>query len=319
MRHPPYHLRPNKAVDRLTFIESIRRLSKLADLEEYTYYGLGGPYLEDLRLIYEFFPEIKLVSIEEDKHTVDRQRFHKPCCNLKLMKSKVRSFLVSYEPNDNKGIFWLDYTRLKYSDFEDFITLLSILPEKSMVKLTLRCQPSDYIDKPPEKEGSKAEQFKQEYGELLPDSTLDPPHDTLKYAKVLQDMVQVASVKALPSVSELMYQPVSSFFYSDGTGMFTITGIVCRRDAEAETKRAYESLHFANLDWEDPKQIDLPVLSTKERLHLQKHLPSGEKAGAILWDALGYNVEKGKKRSEYVLQQYAEYHRYYPYFMKAMP
>ena len=65
MKQPPYHLRPNKAVDRLALVEAIKRLGRMGDLSEYTYYGLGGPYLEDFRLLYELCPEIKMVSIEE--------------------------------------------------------------------------------------------------------------------------------------------------------------------------------------------------------------------------------------------------------------
>ena len=114
MRHSAYQLRPNKAVDRLFLIEAIRRLDRLARLREYTYYGLGGPYLEDFRLLYELYPEIKMVSIEEDADTVKRQEFHLPCAveTLTLEKAKFKSYLAHYEPNDKKSIFWLDYTEI---------------------------------------------------------------------------------------------------------------------------------------------------------------------------------------------------------------
>jgi len=122
VKHPPYHLRPNKAVDRLFFVEAIKRLDRLADLKEYTYYGLGGPYLEDFRLLYEMCPEVKkMVSIEENEDTFRRQEFHLPCGILRLEKTKFKSFLAGYEANDENSIFWLDYTGLEYGHFEDFM------------------------------------------------------------------------------------------------------------------------------------------------------------------------------------------------------
>ena len=112
MKHPSYHLRPNKAVDRLSLIDTIRHLGRFADLSKYVYYGMGGPYLEDFRLLYEFYPEIRMVSIEEDDNTFKRQRFHAPCqtSRLQLTKSDFTSFLAQFDPRNKNSIFWLDYT-----------------------------------------------------------------------------------------------------------------------------------------------------------------------------------------------------------------
>ena len=49
MRHPPYHLRTNKAVDRLLLVELLRVLE--ANGGPFSYYSLGGPFLEDLRVM----------------------------------------------------------------------------------------------------------------------------------------------------------------------------------------------------------------------------------------------------------------------------
>ena len=188
-----------------------------------------------------------------------------------------------------------------------------------MVKITLRAEPTDFIDKQSERLGSRAERFRQQFGAVMPDSAADPPRDSRTFACLLQDMVQVAAQKALPSAVPLMFQPVSSFYYSDGTGMFTLTGVVCRRDSAAETRKAFEDLHFCNLTWAKPKHIDVPVLSTKERLHLQELLPCPSGAGTILHQALGYRIDYSTAQTEAKLKQYAEFHRYYPYFMRAVP
>jgi len=320
MKHPPYHLRANKSVDRLLLVDAIRRLDRLDRLSEYTYYGFGGPYLDDFRLIYGLFPEIKMVSIEEDEDTCKQQEFHLPCKNLRLEKAKFKSFLARYESRDERSIFWLDYTNLCYGNFEDFMALLGKVPENSMIKITLRAEPSDFFDQQNKIPGSGAEEFRRQFGAVMPDSAADPPLLWWDFVCLLQDMVRVAAQKALPSTLSLMFQPVSSFCYTDGTGMFTLTGLVCQRDLKKKVRKAFHDLQFSNLTWAKPRRINIPVLSTQERLHLQKFLPCrAEDAGRILGEALGYLIDDDKKSTENKLRQYARFHRYYPYFMRAVP
>lgn len=312
MRHPAYQLRPNKAVDRLTLIDAIRRLGKLGDLSEYTYYGLGGPYLEDFRLLYEFYPEIKMVSIEEDKDTYKRQKFHRPCGtpNLTLKRARFRSFLSHYEAGDKKSIFWLDYTGLEYGHLEEFVMLLGKVAANSMIKITLQAEPREYIH--------KANEFREKFGALMPDRSADPPRVPNGFAYLVQQMVQIASQNALPSAMPLMFLPIPSFHYSDGTGMFTLTGLVCFRAQEDQVRGYFNNWQFANLHWAKPRRIDVPMLSTKERLHLQHQLPRSN-AGRVLRRALGYLIDEDVRRTEFKLGQYADFHRHFPYFMKAIP
>src|SRR5258708_32259374 len=146
MKHPPYHMRPNKAADCLTLIDAIRLAVKMEELHEYTYYSMGGPTLEDFRLIYEFYPEIKMVCIEQDPEIYKRQRFHLPCRfhRLKLEHTSLKSFLAQYEAKDQKSIFWLDYTNLELSHFDDFMGLLGKVGANGLVKITLGCDRLDY-------------------------------------------------------------------------------------------------------------------------------------------------------------------------------
>ena len=89
-----------------------------------------------------------------------RQQFHVPChaAQLKLRNIEFKSFLARYEGSEGKSIFWLDYTGLKYGCFEAFMALLEKVSPKSLIKITLRCEPSDYLDK------NEAEASPQETG-----------------------------------------------------------------------------------------------------------------------------------------------------------
>lgn len=313
MRHPAYHLRPNKAVDRFALIEAIKYLEGMCRLKEYTYYGLGGPYLEEFRLLYEYYPEIKMVSIEQDEETFKRQKFHLPCRTLRLKNLDVKSFLTRYDPADKRSIFWLDYPDLEYGNFEDFITLLSKVAARSMVKITLRAEPTDYLD--------RGEEFRKKFQSVMPRPSKDPPPTSPEFAYLIQEMLQVAAEQALPAESSpLMFQPVSSFHYSDGTGIFTLTGLVWPRGEKQKVEVAFKNWKLRNLTWAKPKRIDVPILSTKERLRLEWCLPCRSKSpGKTLRRALGYLIDIDQVSTETKLEQYADYHRHFPYFMRGIP
>jgi hypothetical protein len=316
MKHPPYHLRTNKAVDRFMLVEAIRCLGGPNELSRYTYYGFGGPYLEEFRLLYEYFPEMKMVSIEEDSHTYEQQKFHLPCCKVKLELAKFKSFLAQYSFEDNKSIFWLDYTKLNCGEIDEFVDLLSKVADDSIVKITLRAEPKEYLDL----DGSQAKEneFRDQFGLYLP-SCDRIPRDFESFAILLQDILRIASQKALPSANGRVFQPISSFFYMDGSGMFTLMGVVCLKNKQNRFIKLFKKLHFCNFTWGKPTLIDLPFLSTKERLTLQKHLPCKKNAGGKLYDVLGYSIDRSVPKAKIKLDQYSKFYRYYPHFVKAIP
>jgi hypothetical protein len=321
VKQPAYHLRANKAVDRLTLIDAIKRIGVLdANIREYTYYGFGGPYLEDFRLMYEFYPEIKMISIEDNDEIYKRQKFHAPChsSQLRLKKVEFKAFLDQYDGGDEKTIFWLDYLDLKYARFAEFMELLPKVSNGSIIKVTLRCEPNDYIRKD-EKDPDKDLEFQNQFGEVLPHPDAKPAATFEGMANLVQNMIRIASQKSLSSAMPSKFLPISSFRYADGAGMFSLTGMVCAREDVGKVKRAFGDWHFRNLNWGTPRVIDVPTLSTKERLHLQRKLPCERYAGRVLRRALGYLIEDDVKRTEIKLRQYADFHRYSPYFMKAVP
>jgi hypothetical protein len=314
-------LRLNKAAERFALVEAIKRLTKLGgSLDEYTYYGLGGPYLEDCRLLYDFYPEIPMVSVEENEQVLRRQHFHLPCGNLRLEPKDMRSFITQYIPNDEKSIFWLDYTRLEYSCFDEFKTLLDKITDKSMIKITLRSEPNDFWNERKEPRSDAIETFQQEFRDVLPYPLVIPPRESGELAFLMQQMLRISAQQALPAVAtELVFQPVSSFYYSDGTGMFTLTGIVCKRVNRWRVKKAFKGWEFANLTWERPKLIGIPILSTKERLRLQSLLPCTTSRGPTLRAELGYLIDDDVSKTDDALEQYAAFHRYFPYFLRGTP
>ena len=327
MRHPPYHLRPNKAIDRFLLVKLLDRLGKHVDLAKYTYYGFGGPFLEDFRIIGQRFPEMPLVSIERDKHTFRRQVFHHPSKNVRLVKADFGTFLATYTESE-RSVFWLDYTDLRFSQLDEFMQVLSRVGEESLVKITLRAESEDYLPKVPAGipdgkalaifEKGCVDVFRREFSSVLPVGVGPACFRPNTFPQLVQDMVQIAAQRALPAATELIFQVLSSCVYADKTQIVTVAGIVCTKAEQKAVRKRFSGLRFANLDWKEPKRIDVPVLSIKERLRLEKYLPCKAKMTPSLLKVLGYYIDEGRPETLRKLRQYADLHLYYPHFARVV-
>lgn len=307
MRHPPYHLRVNKAIDRFLLMEILDILKRHCDISDYTYYGFGGPFLEDCKLIHNRFPEIKIVSIEKNEQTFKRQKFHRFSKNLELRQENFASFLANFSSNGGE-IFWLDYTDLKLGHFDQFRSVLEKVSENSVVKITVRSEPYT----------KGWENFEREYDSILQPLEKEKKTDIerlLPFTKLLQKMIQVVSQQALPASGESVFQLLDSSHYSDQTHMLSITGIVCNKSEVSKIRYWFKDWKFRNSDWADPRRIDVPTLSTKERLHLEKYLPTKKRTGRSLSRALGYRIDDSAYNID-KLKQYEEFYQYYPYFAR---
>jgi len=330
MKHPPYHLRMNKAVDRFILVELIKRLSNLRDIFEFKnvkYCSLGGPFLEDLKLIYEFFPEMELASVEIDNHTYRRQLLHQFTSKIHIYPIPLSEYLTREQPRD-KEIFWLDYEELNENNLNEFSRVLDRVYDGSIVKITIPCDLKDTPfagseinndDATPTKEQlDYVENFKNKFNDFL---SFSINHMSFlrrnKFLDLVQSMVQVQTQRSLSAVkSELRFQILSSSFYNDGTTMLSIAGVVIKKEEIDRIKTHFTNWRFKNLDWSPPKEINVPVLSLKERLKLEKHLPICDSTDINLSKILNYNIANGEEESEKVLKQYAEFCKYYPVFAK---
>ena len=235
MKHPPYHLRVNKAIDRFLLVEIIDILKKHCEISDYTYYGFGGPFLDDCRLIHSLCPEIKIVSIEQDKDTFKRQKFHSFSKILELRHEDFASFVADFSSND-KAIFWLDYTGLKLNNFDEFKNILQKVSENSVVKITLRAERLSNAGNS-ENRKKKWAKFQNEFAQFLPSTA--KPQDIERapgFTNLIQEMLQIASQQILPAEGESVFQLLSSCYYKEPTQILSITGMVCNRNQASEIR-----------------------------------------------------------------------------------
>lgn len=330
MRHPPYQLRTNKSVDRLLLVDLLQSIQP--NPGDFTYYSLGGPFLEDLRVIDHFFPQARLCSIESNRHTFSRQEYNRFISSnrLTLKNDTIARFLTNDYEASNRDVFWLDYTDLKYSRFEEFQIVLKAVPPSSVVRLTVRAEPELDLSLLEDKVSKDAvdairlemeHNFKDQFKKVLP----HPPESAFstpsKFAHMVQLMARRAASTALDAPgSDRDFVHVQSTRYNDNTQMVSITGIVAARNAIGETKKMVSKVRFVDFDSAtEPHEINIPALTPKERHRLEHLLPvgAGEDAGDVLFGELKYFIDNGEAATKRTLRQYADYYREYPNFVRA--
>lgn len=330
MKHPPYHLRINKAVDRFILIDILNILRGRFDLSEYSYHGFGGPFLEDFRLIHGFYPDMKMVSIERDAQTFLRQEFHRfTRNNLTLIRKDLEDYLTQDFESEHKDIFWLDYVDSKYRRLEEFKMLLKKVGLYSVIKISVRAQiygnpfrerDVDRRDDLTEQQSRFLREFNREYRDALTSNMDDKEFFArpFKTIELIYNMIQTVAAKALPHEEGCFFQPLSAVHYQDGVPMLSVTGIVCPTENREELCNLFRDWRFANLTWQLPRKIDMPHLSIKERLLIEHLLPAEVRDGSDVLAKLGYYIDSDQQSSVEKILQYEDFYRHYPHFIRAV-
>ena len=354
-RHPPYQLRPNKAIDRFLLVDLLRHLP-LNERKKYEYIGLGGPFLEDFKILHHYYPEIKLTSLESNSDTFKRQQFNKNCRKIKTVNKEISEYFEEIDEFRHPLIVWFDGTDFKRRTIETIHTILRKLPLNSIFKITARVsfetepkylqfatEASDVIENrieastlvPKEnliglkKEVSailtrlaheKDQMFCiiQNVLDYLPEGyeqlLNDQPSRAMLYFQVLQNVV--ASI--YPRTGNTIFHLLSSHYYSDGTTMISVTGILVKRKNIQSVKKQFHCFKIQGDHLVRPTKIDIPILSVKERMKIDPFLPmrSAKSAGSKLRRKLGYLIDYSQSATETQLQFYNTYQQYYPFFSR---
>jgi hypothetical protein len=158
--------------------------------------------------------------------------------------------------------------------------------------------------------------FYEQFERMLPRPPKVSDFRMNRFPELVQGMVQIAAEQMLPASKSLRFQPICSCFYRDSVTMLTVTGVVCDDRLSTQIKESFGDWPLGNLDWTAPKAVEVPALSIRERLHLEKLLPLAEDGEDGFAKALGYLIDGSKEKSKQALLQYSKLHSYFPQFAK---
>lgn len=319
---PAYHLRPNKAVDRALFLDLLSTLSSTLGLRDYRYYGLGGPFLEDFRLMHSRIGLGHLTCVEREASVHARQQFNVPVSVVECHLGEFEEFLRGQDLDAKPSVIWLDYSDPKNlkDRLEFFADLVADVAANSVLKITLNANPGQ-LGTPAEPDTHRLHEFRleelrKELGNYLPAGT-EPEHMVRAgFGRVLLSALRLAVERRLESGSA-EFIGVCSSLYSDGQPMVTATGVVVSKgERESFIRRTcLPGWEFFRAEWWTPEVIDLPDLSTRERLTIEQALHAQEKSDI---DALlGFGLPKSELSSDGdSFAVYRRFYRLYPHFAR---
>ncbi len=307
----PYRLRPNKAVDRELFLAMLMRLAPNLGLENYHYVGLGGPFLEDFRLIHGRLGIAKMTCIETEEEVHKRQIFNRPVASIECVHNSLEDYLDETDL-DSPAIIWFDYTEPKgiTTQIERFARTIGTVPTGSILRLTLNANPSS-LGKPAgnlseaELWAWRLERFKERLGALFPSGLTSDGMTSKTYGASLLRALKLAVEKEALSFRDRQIVWTLATHYADGQAMVTAALVVCNNNDNTieELLKGWE-FHTTT---DAPHRLDLPALSTLERLTMESNEDASNK--------MGFELPKSNM-GENPFDVFKKFYRIYPHFSR---
>lgn len=321
----PYRLRPNKAVDRELFLSMLMRLAPALSLEKHHYIGLGGPFLEDFRLVHARLGVARMTCIETEEEVHKRQLFNRPIASIECVHETLENYLDGHD-FECPAIVWLDYTEPKAitEQIERFARTIGTVPMGSILRITLNANPEslgkplpndisvevgdaasgDRALKPTVQEWRLA-RFKERVGQLFP-SGLSPEGMTHKtYGSSILRVVKLAVEKEALNFRDRQVVWSLATHYKDGQAMVTAALVVCPAD-DNSIRDILDGWEFRSTP-DAPHRLDMPALSTLERLTME----SDDDARA----KLAFSLPKSDM-GEDPIDVFKKFYRIYPHFSR---
>jgi hypothetical protein len=321
----PYRLRPNKAVDRELFLSLLMRLAPALGLEKYQYVGLGGPFLEDFRLVHARLGLKRMTSVEAEEQVHKRQQFNRPIASIECVHQTLEEYLDGHE-FEGPAIVWFDYTEPKgiTTQIERFARTIGTVPLNSVLRVTLNANPEslgkpdaneisveigdaasgDRNQKPTVQEWRLA-RFKERVGQHFPSGLPADGMTHKNYGSSVLRVLKLAVEKEALNFRDRQIVWALATHYKDGQAMVTAALVVCAANSTAieELVKGWEFYSTPDL----PHRLDLPALSTLERLTMESNDDAREK--------MSFDLPKSDM-GEDPFSVFKKFYRIYPHFSR---
>ena len=299
-----YDLRPAKQVERRILLDFFRRIAGLGvDIESFQYVGMGSVHFVDHILFHKFLGIDKLVSVERDAEIRKRLEFNRPFDNVALEIMEIGEYVPRLS-EDEKHIVWLDYDyRLSSDMIEDVRAFTNRLASESFLLVTVDAEPP---------KGSDGGEDNLRYYKSVANNHWDPAWGVPDFSNDeihlrVCDILARAFLEGASGRPREDALPCFKFVYSDSHRMVTM-GVQIGGGGDATKLRTLrdQGADYLVLDFgASPFDIDVPVLTRRERLHLEGAMPS---ASSSRRKAAGISDEDFQKFSKIYrfLPSYAE-------------
>lgn len=269
-----YMLRPNKNVERKLIVATLKQLQSQFDIPNYRYVGFGSMWFPDFVLMHRVLNICDLVTIENQKSREKRVEFNKPFACIDVRMEDAATALG--EVLDQKpSVVWLDYDGpLKNAMTGDLETAIGAMCSGSMLLVSVNAKVEQLWNNKIEDEEVSPEAY---LANVCDDQGLLQKKDELTrndfpplVAQILHDRIKSAVLEKKPGCD---YIPIWSYRYADDAIMVTVGGMVADEPDRAKFA-ASGTAEFSVATGGTLFDIELPVLTEKEKRALDKLLPS---------------------------------------------
>jgi hypothetical protein len=314
---PAYHLRINKAVERLLFLELLRRLDgKLPEpIGSYKYVSLGGPYLEDFRMIHAEFGNRGMVSLEVKEHVRSRQVINRPYSRIRLTLDSTRRFVDKYRTGDIPLIVWFDYEWQAWKNqISESCDLLQKLPGMSIFKLTLTGKTDHLVRGGNDSLDTKARILSEEFGDYGPFEAQHVNEENI--CGTLYRICRRVIADAVPDTESKVVRTLSAYEYNDGTPVLTVTMLIgpLTKVEQVVSTAGLNAWPYGVLNWRRLKNIAIPHLGLRERLEVDKLMPDADPRTVVR--RLKLHLHEEYWQSVKAISNYKEFYQYVPQFLR---
>jgi hypothetical protein len=314
---PPfnYALRPNKNVERKIIFDALRALTPAFPFSAYRYIGFGSLWFVDFILAHRELGIEEMISIERDPDRRRRAEFNQPFGTIKIEEGESAVVLPMLDLARKPAVVWLDYESRIGEVLEELAIACARLPSGSVLIATVNAS-KDPVTAATEAERQKLQEeaFKAEVGQLAPAQFPDDFFHVSQYRKNLGvTLVSHLERATRKSGRDERFIPLFHFAYKDGAQMVTVGGMIANgvdraRLAAIDLRRVQPFATGAAQE-----VIDIPTLTTREKLAIDRLLPRTE---PLSGDDL---EEAGIPLKEAAVAQYRRHYLQYPVFAEFLP
>ncbi|RED25793.1 hypothetical protein BJ123_13026 [Rhodopseudomonas thermotolerans] len=271
-----YMLRPNKNVERKLIVATLKKLQPQFDIPKFRYVGFGSMWFSDFVLVHRYLNICDLITIENQKSRKKRVEFNKPfaCIEVRMDEAAIALGDVL---DGKQSIVWLDYDGpLKSAMTGDLETAVGEMVSGSMLLVSVNASVDQLRNQKLQGEEVEANVYLADICEneelLNSELRLTANEFPALAAQILHDRIKSAVLEKKPGCE---YVPIWSYRYADGVTMVTVGGMIADH-MDRDKLRASDASTFAAATGRELFDIDLPVLTEKEKRALDKLLPSEE-------------------------------------------
>jgi hypothetical protein len=268
-REIDYRIRPAKNVERKMLLEICGRMAGLEPLANYRYVGMGSIYFVDFSLFHRAYGMKDMISIEGRENLKDRCEWNRPFDCVTVMPAPVGEALPELR-SDVPTIMWLDYEEALDDEIIGQVEeACEILAHRSILIVTVNAHPGPL--------NQRVAKFRERFGDRDLSRTDTPEklgQEKLRelYFEYLDTAVSTA-ISARKARDGAVQKQLAHFLYRDGVNMLSMAWLIHGEDeADAVRELDFDSLHFAS-DGAKPWHIEVPRLTYRERITLDKMLP----------------------------------------------